>query len=97
MSQPVSQTSRWRGLAALTVDAVTHGSEAIERLQKEVVGRPLALVELIPKVGPVAKVVHVVHDGAVTCAHVAIRVTARATLSVIELGIDLAEGTPRAP
>ena len=91
MSERVSQLRRWRGLAALTVDAVTHGSTAIERLQKEVVGRPLALVELIPKVGPVAKVVHVVHDGAVSFTHAAIRGTARATLSVIELGIDLAE------
>lgn len=76
---------RWRGLGELLLDAVEHGSTAVERVQIETARRPFALLERIAAVAAPARGIHAVHDAAVSGVHAAIRgVTrlARATLVV---------------
>jgi len=85
--------AQWRGLAALVVDAVTHGSVAVERLQKETVGRPLALLEKVPPIAPLSRLVHTVYDASVTGTHEAVRFVARTVGGAVDLALDLAEPT----
>ena len=73
------------------VDAVTHGSTAIEKVQKQAAARPFALLEHIPPVAPAAKVVHAVHDGYVTFAHESVRFTARVAGKAVALAFDVAD------
>ena len=91
MSPSTTTTTRWRGLAALVVDAVTHGSEAIERIQKETAARPFGILEQIPKVAPVSKVVHTAYDASVGVVHGSVRLVARAVGGAVSLAFDIAE------
>jgi hypothetical protein len=52
----------WRGVVALVGEAVEHGSRAVERVHLETAKRPFVILEHIPVVAPVARIVHVVHD-----------------------------------
>lgn len=67
---------RWRGLSALVQDLVEHGSRGIERIQKETVRRPLALVGMVPALETPARAVRAIHDVAVTSVHASIRLAA---------------------
>jgi hypothetical protein len=97
MNDAKSSNTRWRGLAALVVDAVTHGSEAIERLQREVAARPFALLEQVPPIAPATKLVHIVYDASVSSTHGAIRLCARAVGGAVGLAFDVTEQTKREP
>lgn len=70
---------------------MTHGSRAVERVQKETVGRPLALLELVPVVAPLAKVAHVVHDIAVSGVHGTIRLVARVAGGAVDLALEVVD------
>jgi hypothetical protein len=87
----MSELGKWRGLAALVVDAVTHGSLAIERIQKQTADRPFTLLEQIPTIAPVTRVAHVAFDASVGSVHTAIRLIARGVGGAIDLGLGLAE------
>ena len=43
---------RWRGLKSLVVDAVEHGSRAVEKIQIETMKLPFALLEQVADVAP---------------------------------------------
>jgi hypothetical protein len=91
---------RWRGLKALVQDAVDHGSKAIERVQKETAARPFAILEQMPDIGGPAKVVHVLHDAAVTGVHGAIRVVNKVVGASADAAFDAIEQkseSPKAP
>jgi hypothetical protein len=64
----------WRGVVALVGDAVEHGSRAIERVHLETAKRPFVILEHIPVVAPVARVVHVAHDATAMTVYGTIRV-----------------------
>ncbi len=93
----MSDARRWRGLAALVVDAVTNGSVAVERIQKETAARPFGILEKIPKVAAVTRVVHVVYDGSVTVTHTAVRFVTRAVGGAVDLAFDVADQYPGDP
>jgi hypothetical protein len=82
----VVSAARWRGLAALVVDAVDAGSRAIERVQHATAARPFAILERIPPIAPVARVAHVAHDAGVTGVHLVIRAVAQAGGAVVRAG-----------
>jgi len=82
---------------ALAVDAVTSGSRAVERIQKETVGRPLALLERVPGVAPLAAVVHVAHDVSVSGVHAMIRGIARAVGAVSDVALEVVGDGPQKP
>ena len=84
-------SARWRGLAALVADAVTHGSLAVERIQKETAARPFALLSHIEPVAPIAQVVHVAFDASVSGAHGAVRLVTRAALLAVDVTLGLME------
>ena len=82
---------RWRGLRSLITDAVEQGSKAIERIQKETARRPFAVLEALPPIAAPAKVVHVLHDAAVTGTHGAIRLVNKIVGTAVEAVIDVIE------
>ncbi len=82
---------RWRGLKSLLIDAVEHGSRAVERVQKETAARPFAILEDLPDVGAPAKIVHAVHDVAVTGVHGAIRVVNKLVGATADVAFDVLE------
>lgn len=88
---------RWRGLKSLVVDAVEHGSRAIERVQKETAARPFAILEMIPPIAAPAKVVHVIYDASVSVTHGTIRLVNSAVSGALDVVIDVVEKAGDAP
>lgn len=82
---------RWRGLKSLIIDAVDHGSRAVERIQKETARRPFEILEQIPPLAVPAKGVHEIHDLAVTGVHEVIRLVARVTGQTLDVVLDTVE------
>jgi hypothetical protein len=82
---------RWRGLKSLVVDAVEHGSRAVERLQKEAAKKPFALLEQIPPLEVPVKGIHEIHDTAVSTVHGMIRLVNRVTGETIDVVLDAVE------
>jgi hypothetical protein len=82
---------RWRGLKALVVDAVEHGSRAVERIQKETAKVPFDILEQVPPLAAPAKGIHIVYDTTVSGVHGIIRLCARATGEVLDVVIDTVE------
>lgn len=82
------KVERWRGLFTLVVDAVEHGSRAVEHVQKVNAGRTFAVLEAVPKVAAPAKVVHAIHDFSVVTTHATIRAVAGTIGEVAVLVLD---------
>jgi hypothetical protein len=79
---------RWRGLKSLVVDAVEHGSMAIERVQKETARRPFSILESIPPIAAPVRGIHLVHDASVSGVHGIIRLVTRTVGGTIDIVID---------
>jgi len=79
---------KWRGLSALVRDAVVHGSQAVETIQRATMRRPIAVITTIaPTTAPVANTVEWVHDAFVTTTHRSIRGIAKLLDRAVELGL----------
>ena len=66
-----------QGLAALVQDGVEHGSRAIEKLQLQVVARPLAVLGQLPPLAAPVQLVHAALDLAVRGSHGSVRAVNR--------------------
>lgn len=65
---------RVRGIVDLIHEAVEKGSLVIEKAQKDVAAKPLAVLEKLPgQAATLSKAVHEAHDAAVTGTHSMIR------------------------
>lgn len=82
---------RWRGLKALVVDAVEHGSRAVEHIQKETARRPFEILEQIPPLQAPVKGIHEIHDLAVSGVHGMIRLVNKAVGGTLDVVIDVVE------
>jgi hypothetical protein len=83
--------NRWRGLKSLVVDAVEHGSRAVEHVQKETARRPFEiLAKLAPLEVPV-KGIQEIHDTAVSGIHGMIRLVTRVVGGTVDVVIDVVE------
>lgn len=82
---------RWRGLAQLVVQGVVAGSAAIERVQKETAAVPFGILEALPVLGPPARTVHALFDGAVGATHAAVRTTAGVVGKTVEVVLEEVE------
>ena len=82
---------RWRGLKSLIVDAVDHGSRAVERIQKDTARVPFEILEQIPPLEVPVKGIHQIHDVAVTGIHGMIRLVAQVTGQTLDVVIDAVE------
>lgn len=82
---------RWRGLKALVVDAVEHGSRAVEHIQKETARRPFEILERIPPLQAPVKGIHTIHDTAVSGVHGMIRLVNKAVGGTLDVVIDVVE------
>lgn len=83
--------NRWRGLKSLVVDAVEHGSRAVERVQKETVRRPLEILAMIPPLEVPVKGIQEIHDTAVSGVHGMIRLVTRVVGGTLDAVIDVVE------
>ena len=82
---------RWRGLKSLVIDAVEHGSRAVERIQMEAARKPFELLEQIPPLAVPVKGIHEIHDTAVSGIHGMIRLVNRVTGQTLDLVLDAVE------
>ncbi len=94
-----TELKRWRGLARLIVDAVEHGSSAVERVHLGTANRTFAILEAVPGVREPAKVVHVVHDLSVRTVYGTVRLVNHALGRGLEVAFDAAssEDVDRGP
>lgn len=82
---------RWRGLKSLVVDAVVHGSQAVEHLQLETARLPFAILEQIPPLTLPVKGIHAIHDTSVKTTHEIVRLVTRAVGDTLEVVLDVVE------
>ena len=82
---------RWRGLKSLVVDAVEHGSRAVERVQKETARRPFEILAMIPPLEAPVKGIHLIHDTAVGGVHGMIRFVNKVVGGSLDVVIDVVE------
>jgi hypothetical protein len=99
----MTQFKQWQGLKALFEDAVEHGSRAVERVHMETARRPFSIIEHIPGIAVPTRLIHVVHDAAVTTTYAMIRLVNRAvslalgaTLDVLDARQAASEGADEA-
>ena len=83
--------NRWRGLKALVVDAVEHGSRAVEHLQKETARRPFEILARIPPLELPVKGIHAIHDASVSGVHGMIRLVNKVVGGTLDVVIDVVE------
>lgn len=83
----------WRGVVALVGDAVEHGSRAVERVHLETAKRPFVILEHVPVVAPVARIVHVAHDVTAMTVYTTIRAV-NAAVGVVVRATDPHERSP---
>jgi len=84
---PKLALKRWRGLASLVVDAVDHGSRAVERVHLKTAELPFTILEKIPGVAVPAKVVHVSHDALAALTYASIRLVNRGLGATAQLAL----------
>ncbi len=84
----------WRGVVALVGEAVEHGSRAVERVHLETAKRPFVILEHIPVVAPIARIVHVAHDATATSVYGTIRAV-NAGVGAIIRATEPSEGPSR--
>jgi hypothetical protein len=82
---------RLRGLKALVVDAVEHGSRAVEKVQLETARLPFEVLARIPEIAVPVKVIHAIHDAVVTSTHGMIRVVTRVAGDTMDVVLDAVE------
>lgn len=82
---------RWRGLKSLVVDAVEHGSRAVERVQKETARRPFEILAQIPQIEVPVKGIHLIHDASVSGVHGMIRLVTQVVGGTLDVVIDVVE------
>ncbi|APR86804.1 hypothetical protein A7982_12153 [Minicystis rosea] len=82
---------RWRGLKSLVVDAVEHGSRAVERIQMEAARLPFDILEQIPPLTVPVKGVRAIHHGAVAGTHGMIRLVNRVVGDTLDVVFDVVE------
>jgi hypothetical protein len=84
----MSSKEKIHGLGKLLIDAVEHGSRAIERVHKETAARPAELLQQILQLTEPVKLVHGAHMAAVTGVYAAIR----GVNKVVEIALDTVAG-----
>jgi hypothetical protein len=82
---------RWRGLKSLIVDAVEHGSRAVEHIQKETAKLPFDILEQIPALEVPVKGIREIHDVAVSGVHGMIRLVNRVVGETLDVALDVIE------
>ena len=83
--------NRWRGLKSLVVDAVEHGSRAVEHVQKETARRPFEILAKIPPLEVPVKGIQEIHDTAVSGIHGMIRLVTRVVGGTVDVVLDVVE------
>jgi hypothetical protein len=84
----MSSLKKWRGLKALVQDVVVHGSRAVERVHMETARRPFAILEQVPPIATPTRVIHTVHDVAVTTTYSAVRLVTRVVGATVDVALD---------
>lgn len=90
---------RWHGARALVMDAIEHGSRAVERVQLEMAKAPFDLLEKVPGLKVPVSGVRLLYNTGVSSTHTMIRLTSKvvgdtvgAVMSVVGSGEPEAAG-----
>jgi hypothetical protein len=86
---------RWRGLVDLVVDAVDHGSAAVERVHLWTARKPFDLIALVPPLARPARSIAAAQGFAISAVYQTIREVAHLAGAAIGLGLDLAGRRPK--
>jgi hypothetical protein len=82
---------RWRGLKSLVIDAVDHGSRAVERIQMETAKVPFDILEQIPPLAAPVKGIRKIHDVSVAGVHGVVRVVNQVAGEALDFVFDRIE------
>ena len=82
---------RWRGLKDLLQDAVDKGTTAVERVHKDVVRTPFAVLEHVPPLADPARRCWSLAERAISETYETIRAVNRMTGELVGVALDLAE------
>lgn len=83
---------RWRGLAELVVDAVDHGSRAVEEVHGQAGRWVFDLLERVPPLAGPARLVRSLQQRAIAGTYKTIRLANRLAGGLVVLAIDAATG-----
>jgi hypothetical protein len=83
-------SNQLRGVQRLVETAVHEGSRAVERVQKETARRVFWVLEKVPVVAPVSRVVELALDASVSLSHQGVRTVNAA----VHRAVDMATGAP---
>ena len=82
---------RWRGLKSLIVDAVEHGSRAVEKIQIESKKVPFALLSQVDPLKVPVQGIQAIHETAVTGVHTVIRAVYSVASGALDVVLDVVE------
>ncbi len=88
MSQHINEL---RGAQRLVEDAVHHGSNIVETIQKETAQRTFSILEKIPVVAPVSQLVQGIFNATVSLSHGGVRLVNKAVHRTIDVALEQAE------
>lgn len=86
-----SEWARIRGLASLIGEAVDHGSRAVEKVHRETVRRPFAILELVKPIESPVRIIEAVHSASLTGVYTSIRLVNRIVGGATTIAVDLLE------
>ncbi|HTP27393.1 MAG TPA: hypothetical protein VMK12_17295 [Anaeromyxobacteraceae bacterium] len=81
--------TRWHGLKDLLVDAVHHGSIAVEEVHQAVARRPIEILQRVPPLASTARFVGAWQSAGISAVYGAVRVVNAAAGQVAGAIIDL--------
>lgn len=84
---------RWRGLKALVQDAVDKGATAVEQVHKRTAATPFALLEKVPPIAGSVRLVHGLHDLAVSGSYELVRQVTRVVGKSLDVALDVVEAS----
>lgn len=91
----MSSLEKWRGLKDLVVDAVDHGSQAVEAIHLASSRRVFRIVRVVPGADVPARLVEGIYEGSVKRTYGTVRFVAKLVGGTIDFGLELAGATKR--
>ena len=82
--------TRWRGVVDLVVDAVEHGSGAVERVHQWTAKKPFQLLGALPRLARPARAVGLAQSAAIAATYETVRQVARVAGVAVRLGLEVA-------
>ncbi|HEX7667048.1 MAG TPA: hypothetical protein VF407_21105 [Polyangiaceae bacterium] len=86
----MSSLEKWRGVKDLVVDAVDHGSQAIEKIHLASSQRVFGVIRMVPGADVPARLVENIYEGSVKRSYGSVRFVAKLVGGAVDFGLQLA-------